>query len=158
MKVELEKPLDNPESVFKSGVQVNINGGSWINGFLKSHENEWQRKLQSAAVFYNSKKESDVILKRIVTQGTDVFVGTKFGMSDWMAEHRELSRGQSVHFAKEGVKMYNPAGWAVQKASPWLEALNKHILILEQAIRNNITQTLLNKENIDFTQSKTTFF
>ena len=38
----------------------------------------------------------------------------------------------NVHFSKEMVKPVTGGGWAVQKASAWKEALDMHVLRLDQ--------------------------
>ena len=44
-----------------------------------------------------------------------------------------------LHVSKESIKSYYN-GWAIQKLSPWKEAINRHLLILDQV--NYIHETL----------------
>ena len=70
------------------------------------------------------------MFEKIVSDGVDVIATSRLSFLDWSTRNKNLG---NVHFAREAIMTYSPAGWAVQKGSAWLEALNRHILLLDQA-------------------------
>ena len=131
MSVEYEKPLDTAEAVFRSGKTVHMNGGGWYRDHLRTSDNRWYRQLATTATFYTSGEEADEVFEKIVTEGDAVVATSRLSFLDWSARSKNVA---NVHFAREAIMNYSPNGWAVQKGSPWLEALNRHILSLDQAL------------------------
>ena len=136
MRVDYEKPLDTAKSIFESGKTVNIYGGGFYPKYLGNSDNPWHRKIVAKASFYKGSEARGNILKKILTDGNDVMVGYRVEFIGWLTKNQEFQKIGNVHLAKESIISSNLAGWAVQKNSPWLEALNKHILTLDQAINN----------------------
>ena len=68
-----------------------------------------------------------------LTDGNDVTIVNDLELRDWLKKNPEF-QNLKYHFAKEVLANYDMMVWGVQRNSPWLEALNKHILTLDQAI------------------------
>ena len=112
-----------------------MNGGTFYRNYLENSKNPWNRKLVSNANFYTgSSKAQGNIFKKILTDGNDVIVITRLASIGWLTKNKNLQKLGNVHFARKSLISFDPNAWAVQKNSPWLDALNKHILTLDQAI------------------------
>ena len=114
---------------------VNILSGVFYQSYLEKSDNLWQRKLVAKASFYTGKKEGN-IFKKILTDGNDVIITSRVSYFGWLTKNQEFQNTGNVKFAKEAVIPFDIEGWAVQKNSPWLEALNKQILTLDRAKNN----------------------
>ena len=149
MNVDYEKPLDTAEAIYKSGRTVTINSATFWLDFLQTSGNPWHRLIANTSERYGSKQEEATILRRIALgDGDEVAITPISGRADaWMTHEvksnktfaKQYLSGNGVHLAKERVSAIVFGGWAVQKDSPWREALNKYILLLEQVLGDKNT-------------------
>ena len=127
-----EKPLDTAEQIFRSGKPVYLK--AYYKNYLKDSDNEWQHKLASKAEIVPNGDQAKV-LKGIAKTGNGV---TEAWFIDYVyvvatsspQENRDIS---NVHFSKDPLKSsVGAAAWTVQKLSSWKQAIDRHILLLDQ--------------------------
>ena len=112
--------------------------------YLKNSNNPWHQLIANTSKQYNS-QEVEVAKKRriAVGDGSDdvTVISAVHGKSDsWLTNQiqsnntfrKQYMRSSGVHLSEEGITDTIFAAWAVQKDSPWREALNKYILLLDQ--------------------------
>ena len=71
-------------------------------------------------------------MKHIAFGQPEVIVTGYRKYTAWLTAKPELLKVARVHFCKEPIMSLHFGGWAVQKMSPFLEPINKHILLLDQ--------------------------
>ena len=136
MRVDLEKPLDTAEDIFKSGKSVSLMRGTYYYGFLAASENDWQRRISTAIVGYYAANDQKDTYKKVAVEGSQAVLVSPIEYIDFLRKNPELKSIAKVHFSKETLKGNDPAVWAIQKLSPWRESLNRHILLLDQVLIN----------------------
>ena len=119
--MEYGKPLDSSEDLVKSGIDLYIMEGSFVANFLKSSPNEWTRKIGNAAKYVKNHEEQKELMKRLAIHGDVILVAVDYNY--YRNTDKEFADLPPVHESKEIV--YNGwVSWAIQKMSPWQEALD----------------------------------
>ena len=108
---------------------------AWYRQYLEKSDNPWHRKLVAKANFYT--KADEDIYRRILEDGNAVIVCHMTHFYVWMKNNRDYQNLAKVHFAREVIDASDSIGLAVKKNSPWLDALNTHLLTLNQAKPHN---------------------
>ena len=104
---------------------------------LEWSNNPWHRKLvKTARILPSNKNDQSAkfdLFKKILTDGNDVTIVNDMKLREWLKMNPEF-QDLKYHFGKEVLANSDILVWGVQRNSPWLEALNQHILTLDQAI------------------------
>ena len=91
------------------------------------------RNLVNRAKFYKGAATVNKVFKDILTGGTDVLINPKIIFDDWLKRNKEFQHlANNLHASREGLTSSDLNAWAVQKNSVWKEAINRHILLLDQ--------------------------
>ena len=79
-----------------------------------------------------SHKIESKILKGIAMDGVGVALTCFRDYVFMMKSSPEAKRMTNVHFSRESGRQSDYGGWTLPKISPWKDAINRHILILDQ--------------------------
>ena len=126
--MEYGKGLDSAEDIVKSGIDVYLDEGSFHANYLKTSANEWERKIGNAAKYFNGWDEQKELMVRLAKDGDVVMWGGNF---EWLRNSdKKYADLPKVHKSKESKKGW--VAWAIQKMSPWQEALDLHQLHMKE--------------------------
>ena len=129
MQVELGKPIDSTEELIKSGTEVYLSGGTFFAKVLLDSPNIWQQEAAKSAIFYDSVQEKFTVIQKILNGEKITLLHDTYS---WAYKVKnDFNDAPHLHLVNEPIRPYYCA-WAIQKASIWTDAINHHILVLDQ--------------------------
>ena len=128
MRVFYDKPLETAEEIYKSDNLVYLLKHKLH--YLNSSNNVWDRRLaNSDKIRIMTHETESEILKGIARDGVGVALTCFRDYIFMMMNAPDAKSLTNVHFSPV---ITDYGGWTVEKTSPWREAINRHILLLDQ--------------------------
>ena len=132
MKTSYEPPIDTSEQLVNSGKNPFVYGSSWAYDYFKNSENKWHNLVAAKLGFFRGLAEDKALDKKIAREGEDVKLLPFLTVASRYMRDPAYKNLPPLHFSSEIAQPYY-FGWAVKKKfSIWREALNRHILLLDQ--------------------------
>ena len=123
--------MDSSEEVAKSGIDVYFEEGAFHANYFKMSPNEWKQKIGNAGKYYKGDKEQKELMKRMAIHGDVILWGSSFVTFKALRKsEKEFTELPPVHYSKEIKKII--VSLAIQKMSPWEEALDLHQLQMKE--------------------------